>query len=103
MLRVARKAIFISDANNFAQGSTIARLIKQILNACGLWNLANWVKTGGKGYHMSEGDGLAYSYSLFNDLPRIRAECKEVLLLNTDGSVTSMYREAASVAVLGIK
>ena len=33
MLRVARKAIFISDSNNFGQGGGLSRFVKQALNA----------------------------------------------------------------------
>ena len=36
MLRVARKAIFISDANNFGQGGGIVRLIKRTIAALGV-------------------------------------------------------------------
>jgi ubiquinone/menaquinone biosynthesis C-methylase UbiE len=36
MLRVSRKAIFISDCNNFGRGGKVSRLIKQAVNAVGL-------------------------------------------------------------------
>jgi ubiquinone/menaquinone biosynthesis C-methylase UbiE len=45
MLRVARRAIFISDANNFGQGSAPTRLIKQAIHGLGLWKVADFVKT----------------------------------------------------------
>jgi ubiquinone/menaquinone biosynthesis C-methylase UbiE len=61
MLRVARKAIFISDANNFGQGGLMSRCLKQAINALGLWRAFDWLRTGGKGYHVSAGDGLFYS------------------------------------------
>jgi hypothetical protein len=48
MLRVANKAIFILDANNFGQGSWPSRSIKQALNALSLWPLAVLVKSGGE-------------------------------------------------------
>lgn len=67
MLRVSSEAIFISDANNFGQGNILARTMKQALNFLGLWKLADLIKTKGKGYTISEGDGLAYSYSVFNN------------------------------------
>jgi SAM-dependent methyltransferase len=103
MLRVARIAIFISDSNNFGHGSRLSRAVKQTLNAAGLWPLADWIKTRGKGYTITEGDGLAYSYSAFNDLPQIRRACDTVHLLNTKNSGPNLYREAANVAILGIK
>jgi ubiquinone/menaquinone biosynthesis C-methylase UbiE len=40
MLRVARRAIFISDMNNFGHGSGLAKLLKQAINAAGLWKAA---------------------------------------------------------------
>jgi ubiquinone/menaquinone biosynthesis C-methylase UbiE len=103
MLRVARRAIFISDANNFGQGSRASRLIKQTINAVGLWPLANLIKTKGKGYSISDGDGLAYTYSVFNDFRQIAKRCESVHLLNTINSEANLYRTAPQVALLGIK
>jgi ubiquinone/menaquinone biosynthesis C-methylase UbiE len=105
MLRVARKAIFISDSNNFGQGGTLSRAAKQIINLLGLWPAANLVKTKGKGYTISEGDGLAYSYSVFNDYKQIAKACKSVHLLNTAAlnGRANAYRSASHVAILGVK
>lgn len=103
MLRVARKAIFISDSNNFGQGSFIARSIKQLINRFGLWNVADFIKTKGKGYTISEGDGLAYSYSVFNDYKLIQAQCKKIHLLNTNDGHINPYRTASHIALLGVK
>lgn len=103
MLRVARKAIFISDSNNFGQGNIASRYLKQFINALGLWPLADYVKTKGKGYTISEGDGLAYSYSVFNDYAQIRAACKSVHCLNTLDAGPNLYRSAQHVALLGLK
>jgi ubiquinone/menaquinone biosynthesis C-methylase UbiE len=103
MLRVARKAIFISDSNNFGQGSWKARLVKQTLDAAGLWPIADRIKTRGKGYLVSEGDGLFYSYSVFNDYRQIERACKSVHLLSTSGSGPNLYRTSTHVALLGIK
>ena len=72
MLRVSRKAIFISDCNNFGQGSKLVRLFKQALNFAHLWPLADLIKTRGTHYTISEGDGLAYSYSVFNNYEQIK-------------------------------
>jgi ubiquinone/menaquinone biosynthesis C-methylase UbiE len=103
MLRVSRKAIFISDSNNFGQGSKFSRLLKQLINAAGLWPLASLIKTKGKGYMISEGDGLAYSYSVFNDYRQITESCVSVHLLNTLDAGPNLYRTATHVALLGIK
>jgi ubiquinone/menaquinone biosynthesis C-methylase UbiE len=103
MLRVARKAIFISDSNNFGQGGRLGRLTKQALNSLGLWPLAYRIKTKGKGYTISEGDGLGYSYSVFNDYKQIRERCESVHLLNTSDAGSNLYRTSTHVAILGIK
>ena len=103
MLRVSKKAIFISDSNCFGQGSPTTRAIKQIINALGLWKVADYIKTGGKGYTMSEGDGLAYSYSVFNNYKSIAACCDEIMVVNTRGKSTNHYRQASHVGLLGIK
>jgi len=103
MLRVSNKAIFISDSNNFGQGSKLVRTMKQGINFFGLWKLADLIKTGGKGYTITEGDGLAYSYSVFNNYKQIRNQCKSVHLLNTTDGFIDPYRTASNVALLGIK
>lgn len=103
MLRVAKKAIFISDANNFGQGGGLGRTAKQLLHVLGLWPVANFLKTKGRGYSISEGDGLFYSYSVFNDYEQISRQCSTVHVLNTKGTGVNPYRSASCVALLGIK
>lgn len=103
MLRVARKAIFLSDSNNFGQGSPLARAAKQVLHALRLWRLANWIKTGGKGYTISEGDGLAYSYSVFGNYAQVARACRRVHVFNTSAGGINPYRTAEHVGLLGLK
>lgn len=103
MLRVARKGVFISDCNNFGQGGRVARFMKQTLHALKLWPLADRIKTRGKGYTISEGDGLAYSYSVFDDYKMIARACSSVHMMGTNGSGLNLYRTAGHIALLGIK
>jgi ubiquinone/menaquinone biosynthesis C-methylase UbiE len=103
MLRVASKAVFISDSNNFGQGSLISRTIKQLLDHFGLWKLADLFKTRGKGYTISKGDGLSYSYSVFNNYRQIQKQCNRIYILNTCGGQINHYRTASHVAFLGVK
>jgi ubiquinone/menaquinone biosynthesis C-methylase UbiE len=103
MLRVAKKAIYVSDSNNFGQGSAPARTVKQLLNSLGLWKAANLVMTRGKGYYLSEEDGLAYSYSVFNSYKQIEEKCKRIHLLNTAPGKINPYKTASHVALLGVK
>ena len=101
ILRVARRAVFISDANNFGQGRL--RVVKRAINAMGLWPLLNWVKTAGKGYTVSEEDGIAYSYSIFSNLNQIRRACPVVHVMGTRDSGANLYATAPHAAVLGVK
>lgn len=102
MLRVAKEAIFVSDTNNFGQGGSFSRLLKQTINALGLWPVVNLIKTKGKGYSLSEGDGLFYSYSVFTNYEQISKSCEAVYMLNTAHSQPNLYRTATHVALLGI-
>jgi ubiquinone/menaquinone biosynthesis C-methylase UbiE len=102
MLRVCKIGVFISDCNNFGQGSVFARISKQVLRATKLWKVANKIKTRGKGYSISSGDGLAYSYSVFSDYKQVAKQC-HTYILNTQPSGINPYRTASHVALLGIK
>lgn len=103
MLRTARKAIFVCDGNNFGQGSKFSRFLKQTLNASGLWPAANLIKTRARGYTLSDGDGVMYSYSIFGDYKQISRSCAPVYLMNTGHGGPNLYRSASHVALLGVK
>jgi ubiquinone/menaquinone biosynthesis C-methylase UbiE len=87
MTRVARRAVFISDANRFGQGRLPVRLLKLALYKAGLWRAARFLRTGGKMYTISEGDGLAYSYSVFDSYFQLDRWANQVLLLPTSSDV----------------
>jgi hypothetical protein len=93
--------VFISDSNNFGGGPRYMRLVKQVLHAAGLWPVTNYLKTGGKGYSITAGDGLFYSYS--DSLTLIKRRCRSVHMVNTTDSGANLYRTASHVAVIGIK
>ena len=103
MLRVARKGIFVSDNNDFGWGNPASRWAKQMINALGLWPVAEFIKTRGKGYRVSDDDGVSYTYSVFNDYDAIVAHCKRIHFLNTMTSGPNLYRSASHVALLGLK
>ena len=71
MLRVASKAVIICDSNRFGQGSPLSRLVKLALYKTGLWRIFTYVRTRGKGYMITDGDGLAYSYSVYDSFDLI--------------------------------
>ncbi len=102
MCRVASKAVFIADANNFGAGNIRKRFLKQTINGLGLWKWADLVKTRGKGFRESEGDGISYSYSVFNDVPLLEQRCRTVHALNLDGSARHPYNGSSSLAVIGL-
>jgi ubiquinone/menaquinone biosynthesis C-methylase UbiE len=84
MLRVARRAVFICDSNRFGQGSRIARLAKLALYKTRLWGLFNYLRTHGKGYMITEGDGLAYSYSVYDSFELVARWADRVILVPSE-------------------
>ncbi|VVC83064.1 class I SAM-dependent methyltransferase [Sideroxydans sp. CL21] len=103
MLRVAKSGLFVSDDNHFACGSLPNQITKRFLRSMHLWKAAYWLRTGGKCYAISEGDGLSYAYSVFDDYDFIRKRCKQVHMVNTCGSGANLYRSAQNVALFGRK
>lgn len=103
MARVARKAVFISDSNNFGQGNLFTRSVKRLLKGLGLWKLAVLIKTKGRGYHLSEGDGLYYPYSVFDDYKFLKEHCDVVHVFGTRPSGINPYTSASHAAMIGIK
>lgn len=85
MLRVARRGVLIVDSNRFGQGSWPARLTKLVLYKAGLWGLVDYAKTRGKGYTLTEGDGVAYSYSLYDSFDLLAAGAERLFVLSSEG------------------
>jgi ubiquinone/menaquinone biosynthesis C-methylase UbiE len=96
--RVSKQAIFISDSNNFAHGKKAIKLFKQFLNHVGLWPLLVYIKTKGKNYSISEGDGLHYSFSIFSILKVLKKDY-EILILGTSNSTEKLYHSSRHAAV----
>lgn len=107
MLRVARKAVFLCDSNRFGQGSVSARLVKIALYKFGLWGAYNYLRTGGKGYRITVGDGLSYSYSVYDSLSLIGEWADRVFLIpTTTGKTTTWFQpllSSSGVLVCAIK
>ena len=83
MLRVAKKAVLISDSNRFGQGSRMARLIKLGLYKSKLWGAYNYLRTSGKGYRVTEGDGVAYSYSVYDSFELISQWADKIIFYSS--------------------
>jgi ubiquinone/menaquinone biosynthesis C-methylase UbiE len=104
MCRVAKHGVFLSDSNNFGQGSPLVRFVKQSINALGLWPAFDLLMTRGKGYHWSEGDGVFYSYSLISDLPVVRRKFPRLHFLSTMAATgPNFYRQAPHLAVFATR
>lgn len=83
MCRVARLAVFLSDDNRFGHGPWVGRVAKLALHRLGLWPVVMAVRTRGRGYVISPGDGVSYSYSVYDSLPQLRSWADQILLAPT--------------------
>jgi ubiquinone/menaquinone biosynthesis C-methylase UbiE len=84
MTRVARRAVFLSDENRFANGDRLRRAVKYGLYRLGLWPLVYRLATGGRRYHSNPGDGgVAYSYSVYDSLALLGEWADRVFLVPT--------------------
>jgi ubiquinone/menaquinone biosynthesis C-methylase UbiE len=80
MLRVARKAVIISDGNRFGQGPWPVRVLKLALYKAGLWGMVDYLRTRGRGYMLTAGDGVSYSYSVYDSLDCISEWAAQLIL-----------------------
>ena len=83
MMRVARFGIMVSDANRFGQGSAAAGTLKLAIHRAGLWPTFERFRTRGRGYMESHGDGIFYSYSIFDSMPQLQAWSDRVFVIPT--------------------
>ena len=92
MCRVARDGVVISDTNNMGEGSFASRIIKNALKWVGLWPLFIWIQTRGKGYKVSEGDGVYYSFCAFDTVSILREKFPNVRYFTTVETKSSNLR-----------
>jgi SAM-dependent methyltransferase len=85
MMRVSKKAIFISDENRFGRSGFTNRLAKLLIYKLRLWRPAYLIRTRGKGYAWSQGDGVAFSYSVFDSYDMLARWAKTIVLVPTKG------------------
>jgi ubiquinone/menaquinone biosynthesis C-methylase UbiE len=104
MLRVAKKGIFISDANNFGQGRALKRMVQYTGSFLGLWHVLVALQTRGQGYAYSEGDGIFYPFSLFRYVKQIRQRFPDVHLMSTKPTGTPNLRfSSPHIALFAVK
>lgn len=84
MLRVGKCGVMISDANRFGQGRRLVRILKVAVYSSGLWPVFEGFRTKGKGYLESDGDGIFFSYSVFDSQPQIAAWADRTFVIPTD-------------------
>ncbi len=102
MCRVAKYGIFFSDLNNYGCGSRSQRALSQGLRVFGLWRSFQFIKNGGKMGKFSEGDGIHYSYSLFDSLPTVRRKFPQIRIANTKGSHPSLFRGCSHISLFAV-
>jgi ubiquinone/menaquinone biosynthesis C-methylase UbiE len=83
MLRVSKSAVFISDTNRFGRASVFQRLAKFALWKSGLWQVFYRLYKGGKGCDISDCDGIAYSYSVYDNHDQIAKWADRIILIPT--------------------
>ncbi len=104
MVRVARMGVMLSDSNKFGQGSPFLRWVKMLIDRLGLWKAMIWLTTGGRIAKWSEGDGIFFSYSVFDSIALIRRKFPRVIHFNTADLVgTDLKRGSAHIAVVALR
>jgi ubiquinone/menaquinone biosynthesis C-methylase UbiE len=103
MCRVARQGVMISDSNNLAQGTGLAKFVKSRIKAAGLWPLAVFIQTRGKGYKESEGDGVFYSFCAFDCVDLVKEKFPTIHYMNTEAADFRLDRSAGHVMILARK
>ncbi len=84
MLRVARKAVFLSDDNIYGVGPLASRVAKLGLRRVGLLDAVNSLRRRHRGgWYYSEADGIAWSYSVFDSRAALLAACASVVVVPT--------------------
>lgn len=102
LLRVARKAVFISDHNIYGWGSRKTRLFKLVIRKMLGFSALKLTMTKGKGYHDTDYDGIFYPFSLFDHMPQLVSHSQRCSLISTKGKPVDLYSEASHIAVLAL-
>lgn len=107
MLRVARKAVLISDSNRFGQGGFPVRLAKLAMYKTRTWRFFDWVRTKGKGYRVTDGDGVSYSYSIYDSFHLLSYWADRLIIVPSEGGKARSWLHpllnSAGVVVFAIK
>lgn len=102
MMRISRKSLFISDSNNFGQGRKLTRNVKHLLRYMKLWEFLIYIKTRGKNYTITEGDGLAYSFSIYDLLKSLKPSFL-IYLISTVPTKGNIFKTSSHAAVFATR
>jgi ubiquinone/menaquinone biosynthesis C-methylase UbiE len=106
MFRVSRKAVLISDHNNYAFGSATAQRVRMALKMAGLLSAFAFVRQGFKRQGYSDGDGWWYPYSLLDNYGQIASLSKNLFIIPTrrpTGSLGNFVFSQSHLAIVAIK
>lgn len=106
MFRVAKKAVLISDHNNFAFRGSKARRLRLWLYASGLLDFVTFVHQGFRKQGYSDDDGWWYAYSLLNDFGLIASLSAEQYIIPTRPSNSdrgNLLLSQSHLAILAMK
>ena len=91
MLRVAGKSGAHSDSNRFGQGGLLARLAKLAMYKTKTWSAFDWLRTKGKGYRITDGDRVSYSYSVYDSYSLLASWADRVLPIPSNEKAQSWF------------
>jgi ubiquinone/menaquinone biosynthesis C-methylase UbiE len=91
MIRVAKYAVFLSDNNRFGHGPVLRRISKLIACKSHVWNLINFMKTRGKMYADTQGDGIVFSYSVFDSYDTLAQWADKIYLIPTSNEKSKSW------------
>jgi SAM-dependent methyltransferase len=86
LMRVSRRAVFISDRNRFGVGHPLWRCMKWICWRAHVWHFIFRLKNSGKNWYYTDGDGVAFSYSVFDSIGAFSSNGYRVAVFPTRGS-----------------
>lgn len=103
MCRVAKHGIFFSDLNNYGCGPLAQRIFAHSMRIMHLWKPFQYIKNGFKYEKYSVGDGIHYSYSLFDSLDVIAEKFPQIHICNTKGTSKHPFFSCSHVSVFGVR
>jgi SAM-dependent methyltransferase len=102
-VRVAGKAVFISDHNIYGWGSPLTCLGKRVIRKTLGFGALKFLMTRGKGHHDTKHDGIFFPFSLLDHLELLSGSVRHPQLLVTKGRLGPSLNGASHLAFIGLK